>query len=148
MQTSKNPYMRKDFLRSALAKESRAYGFTIAFWGSGALLIKAHDLPNLLEAFSYGTGAILGFGLMAFWAYRRTLGAAEYEENDLLVLSMLHYIGSLLPIGLTYFISQLPSPQAFLLSGAVVSVGYNFGMIAEEVLCEEAAKLEEKLIRN
>lgn len=138
--------MKEGFLRSTLAKESRAYGFTIAFWGSGALLIKAHDLPTLLEALSYGAGAIFGFGLLALWAYKRTLGAAEYEENNLLVFSMMHYIGALLPVCATYYIAQLPSPQAFLLAGAVVSVGYNFGMLAEEVLSEEAVKLEKKLI--
>ncbi len=140
--------MDNGFLRSNLANESRAYGFTIAFWGSGALLIKAHDLPTLLEALSYGTGAILGFGIMVLWAYQRTLGSADYEENDLLVFSMLHFVGSLLPVALTYFIAQLPSPQAFLIAGAVVSVGYNFGMLVEEVLSEEAVKLEERLIRG
>lgn len=141
-------FMRKGFLKSTLASESRAYGFTIAFWGSGALLIKAHDLPTALEIFSYGAGAILGFGILTWWAYKRTFGVIEYEESDILALSMMHYIGALLPIGLTYYLAQLPSPYAFLLSGAVVSIGYNFGMMVEEELSEEAAKLERKVVRS
>ncbi len=140
--------MKDGFLRSALANESRAYGFTIAFWGSGALLIKAHELPTLLEALSYGTGAILGFGLMALWAYRRSTGASGDEENELLIFSMLHFIGALLPVGITYYTSQLSSPHAFLVTGAIVSVGYNFGMIVEETLSEEAARIERKLISD
>lgn len=137
--------MYKGFLQSALAKESRAYGFTIAFWGSGAMLIKAQGVPELIEALSYGGGAILGFGLLTLLAYRRALDAADYEENRIMILGMIHYIGALLPVVLAYYFARISSPWSFLLTGLTATVGYNLGMLVEEALSEKAERWEKRI---
>lgn len=134
--------MAKTFLRAALAWESRAYGFTIAFWGSGALLIKEFGLPTLLEALSYGGGAIIGFFLLTLYAYHGALKPVEYEEPQHLILSMVHYLAALFPIIATFYATGLDSPYAFIVAGMSVSIIYNLGMMAEESLSEEAEKLE------
>lgn len=138
--------MRTNFLRAALAEESRAYGFTIAFWGSGAVLINEYGVPQFLEGIAYGAGAVIGFGLITLYAYRNTLGRAEYDDKDLMVLSMVHYIAALIPIAATYAILELTSTvTSFLLSGMSVSIFYNLGMLVEEALAEEAQLLEDRL---
>jgi len=134
--------MNRDFLRSALEKESRAYGFTIAFWGSGAMLISEYGLPSLIEALSYGGGAVLGFGLLTLIAYHRALGKPSYDEDKIMILGMVHYFASLVPIVLAaYFAKINPSWASFGLTGITTSVGYNLGMLVEEALSEKIKKI-------
>ena len=130
--------MNRDFLRSTLEKESRAYGFTIAFWGSGAMLISEKGLPSLIEALSYGGGAVLGFGLLTVLAYQRAFGKPEYEEDKIMILGMVHYISALVPIVLAaYFAKINPAWASFGLTGMTASIGYNLGMLVEEFLSEK-----------
>jgi hypothetical protein len=129
--------VRRNFLKSTLAGESRAYGFTIAFWGSGTLLVKYNGLPELSQALLYGLGALTGFGLLTIYAYRSTLSEVNEEESDIMALSMIHYLGALLPITATSYTGQITSPYNFFLTGLSVSVLYNLGMVAEELLSEK-----------
>lgn len=132
----------KRLLRSVLVSESRAYGFTIAFWGSGALLVNAFGIPGIAGVLAYGTGAVTGFGILTLWAYRGTLTTVETDEPDYLVLGMIHYLAAIVPVLCTYFLSLLEPLAAFFLSGAAVSVTYNLGMLVEEWLSEEARTVE------
>lgn len=140
--------MYRDFLRSTLEKESRAYGFTIAFWGSGAILIGEHGLPSLIEALSYGSGAVLGFGLLTLVAYQRAFGRPEHENDKVMILGMVHYIAALLPIVLAAYFAQLTSPWSFLFTGASASIAYNLGMLVEEALSEKARKIESRILNH
>jgi len=135
--------MNRNLLRSVLLGESRAYGFTIAFWGSGALLIKQFGLPTLVEILSYGGGAVAGFGILAVWAYSRPFQPAETEETKYIVISMIHYLAALAPIIATHYYTRLGAPEAFALAGVSVSILYNMLMLVEEWISEEAEKLEE-----
>lgn len=134
--------MNRDFLRSALEKESRAYGFTIAFWGSGAMLISEHGLPNMLEALSYGGGAVLGFGLLTALAYHRALGEPEHENDKIMILGMVHYFAALVPIVVAAYFAKIDiSWISFGATGLFASVGYNLGMLVEEALSEKIKKI-------
>ncbi len=138
--------MRKDLLRAILVSESRAYGFTIAFWGSGILLIDRYGMPGLPEILSYGIGAVLGFGLLTLWAYRGTFKTVESQDTQYLVFGMVHYLAAIAPVLATYFLSSLePSILGFALSGAAVSIFYNLAMLVEEFISEEARMLEKKM---
>ncbi len=137
--------MRQDLLRSILVGESRAYGFTIAFWGSGMLLVNYLGTPTVVEVLLYGLGAVMGFGLLSILAFRTALGNPEYSDGDFLVLSMVHYLAALAPVIVSYGIIQLWPGYAFFLSGASVSLFYNLLMLTEERISEEARYLERKL---
>lgn len=138
--------MKTSFLRQTLAQESKAYGFTIAFWGSGALLIAENGLPSLLEALAYGGGAVTGFGLLTLLVYHQALGKPEYQDSNIVILSMIHYLSALLPVVVTFYLAGIGSPWSFLLSGAAASILYNLGMVAEEYVSEEAQKFEQTII--
>lgn len=140
--------MTKGFLQDTLAKESRAYGFTIAFWGSGAMLIKSNGMPGLLEALSYGGGAVLGFALLTFYVYRNAFGSVNEKGSEILALSMVHYISALVPIIGAYYLKDLPGLYAFLAAGMFTSIGYNLGMVVEEKLSERAGRLEKKIVKK
>ncbi len=133
--------MKTGFLRETLAKESRAYGFTIAFWGSGAMLIGAHGVPNLIEALLYGSGAVIGFGILTLIAYRgESLKSVEYERSDMVTLGMIHYVASLAPLIASYYLARLDPYPAFLVTGIATSLLYNLGMLVEEAIDEKIAK--------
>lgn len=137
---------QKNYLKSFLVGESRAYGFTIAFWGSGVMLINTHGVPGLLGALLYGLGAVVGFGTLAFAAFRSALAHPETSDSNLLILSTIHYISSLLPIIIAYLISKnVSSLFAFFIVGFEVTVVYNCSMLLEKLLSEEIYNLEETI---
>jgi hypothetical protein len=130
--------MRRNYLQALLAGESRAYGFTIAFWGSGAMLIKAHGVPGVENALAYGLGAVLGFGILSIAAFGQAYREVEYEKPTYAVLGMIHYIAALVPIYLSYLIVSGPlgASMEFLLSGFAVSTVYNVLAVLEEDIAE------------
>ncbi len=141
--------MNKDLLRSILMQESRAYGFTIAFWGSGAILIGTFGVPSIGGVLAYGSGAVIGFGIISLIAFERALGDVEKPQQKYLVLSMVHYLAALAPILLTYLyvgVIGLGLMESFFLAGLSVSITYNLFMIAEEYLSERVRHVEKRLI--
>jgi len=143
-------YMNQNFLREVLTGESRAYGFTIAFWGSGQAL--AYHTASILptNVFIYGLGAVTGFSIMAYFAFREALRPAKYEEEpEYMVMSMMHYLAALMPIALAYIYGSFIEGNAlFFATGASVSLVYNIAMVAEELFSEEAHHLESKLMER
>ena len=128
----------RNHLRSFLAGESRAYGFTIAFWGSGAILVNSFGTPNFIEAVSYGAGAITGFGILALVAFRGISKDLDDGQGTALVLSSIHYLAALLPLIASQLIIEYVSSvsAAFFLSGLSVSVIYNSLSVLEEDIAE------------
>lgn len=147
--------MRDDLLRSVLASESRAYGFTLAFWGSGALLVGNFGLPALPQIILYTGGALLGFSVMIIWAFREAFTTVDTEEPDFLVFSMIHYMSALLPILVTWMLLNLEGMRilgvegmniAFLISGFGISTLYNIFIPVEDYLSEKALEWEKRLV--
>ncbi|MFP4229630.1 MAG: hypothetical protein ACLFRK_00640 [Candidatus Nanohaloarchaea archaeon] len=132
--------MADEYLRSMLAGESRAYGFTIAFWGSGALLINQFGPPNIIQALSFGFGAVLGFGILAFATLKDS--KTDSSEQAVMVLSTVHYLSALMPMLVTHGAVQLKMGAAytFLISGMSVSLLYNLFAVLEEDIAEVIEK--------
>ena len=128
----------KDVLRNLLIGESRAYGFTIAFWGSGSMLIREFGLPTFGEAIVYGTGAITGFGILAIIAFESSLTRFEDEKGSTVVLSMFHFMAALLPIIAAHLlVSAFSNPiTAFFTTGLSVSIVYNSLSVIEDDMAE------------
>lgn len=139
--------MQKNLLRSILDSESRAYGFTIAFWGSGIVLIKAFGVPGIERVLFYALGAITGFMVTTLIAYHRFFQSPSYEQPEYLIFSTVHYLSSLAPIVATYGFTllNLNASTTFFLSGVSVSLNYNILMLVEESISEHVKALEEKI---
>lgn len=129
---------KRSYLKGLLAGESRAYGFTIAFWGSGSILINQFGVPNFVQAVSYGSGAITGFALLAIIAFKSTLTTIKNVKTESLVLSTIHYLAALIPLVVSKIIvDNTPNiALAFFLAGASVSIVYNSLSILEEDIAE------------
>lgn len=130
-----------DQLQINLTDESKAYGYTLAIWGSGASLINAFGFPAGLEVMLYVFGAVVGFGLLAVSVYGAMFGAVpNLEEEEMVVASMIHLLAALGTVGMSIVIAQeLPAQMAFFLAGVNASVTYNLLLLAEVALSRQIA---------
>lgn len=119
-----------------LAGESRAYGFTIGFWGSGAVLVHNFGVPGVFNALMYGLGAVTGFGLLAISIFGPT-NEVERADSHYLSLASIHYLASLAPILIAGLLARaLPATPAFFVGGLSVSLVYNLLSLFEEEISE------------
>ena len=51
-------------LATVVAASALPYGYTLAIWGSGAVLVRTRGAPSRAEAFIFAAGAIAGFYLV------------------------------------------------------------------------------------
>lgn len=120
-----------------LAGESRAYGFTIAFWGSGAVLINSFGMPGVFQALVYGLGAVTGFGILAVMSFGGATKEVEKDESEYLALATVHYLASLAPIAFAGLLARTGRPfPAFFVGGLGVSLLYNLLSMLEEDISE------------
>ncbi len=128
-------------LRTNLTDESRAYGYTLVIWGSGAILIDAFGFPTPMQVLAYITGAVAGFAVLALVVYGNVFKRVEAIRDDaLIVASSLHFIAALGTIGiLMLFVDALPVMWAFGLAGVNATVSYNVLLLVEAVFSEELA---------
>lgn len=130
-------------LHANLTDESKAYGYTLCIWGSGALLIEAFGLPNFLEAMSYVAGAVTGFALLAVIAYQGVfVNVSNEKEDQLIVGSMIHYLAAIGTVGLSILLHMDWAVLSFFLVGLNASVLYNIFLMVEAVFFEELQGLE------
>ncbi len=133
-------------LKTNLTGESKAYGYTLVIWGSGALLISQFGLPAFPEVMLYVFGALSGFALLAFIAYQGMfIDVANPREERLIVVSMLHYIAALGTVGISQLLHIEPVELAFFLVGVNASVMYNVLLLVEIFFGEQLRSAEEAL---
>jgi len=131
-----------NYLRAILVGESKAYGFTIGFWSSGMVLVMMDSMNDFLNVFSFGLGAVIGFGILSLVAFRGVLKTATVEQNEFMVLSTVHYFAALVPMVLTYLIlSYVPGNTGLLLAGISVSLSYNLLILVQETIAEKISEL-------
>ncbi len=56
-------------LQTIVASSSAPYGFSLAFWVSGAIVADAHGMPTALQAALHVFGAVVAFGLVGVLAF-------------------------------------------------------------------------------
>lgn len=133
-------------LKTNLTGESKAYGYTLVIWGSGAILINQFGLPGFQEVMLYVFGALTGFALLALIAYRGMfLDVNNPREERLIVVSMIHYIAALGTVGISKLLHVEPAGLAFFLVGINASVMYNVLLLVEIVFGEHLRGAEEAL---
>ena len=87
-------------LRSAVGSSAAPYGYTLAIWTSGAVLINAQGFPSsTLAILAFMVGAVAAFiavGVLAFGAGTQRL---DQERGQPLILGSLHFLSVGLAIG-------------------------------------------------
>lgn len=143
-----SPRVDRQFVRQLLVDEAFAYGFTIAFWGSGVLLIDAFGIPGVQGVFAYAAGTVSGFGALAVATFGGPIQTVEHDTApEYLVLTAIHYLSALVPIGATHLLvtAGLGELVTLFLAGAAVSVGYNISATLEKALSEALRRVERRV---
>jgi hypothetical protein len=100
-------------LRTTLGSSAAPYGYTLATWTSGAVLIHDRRFPNALAALSFMLGAVLGFaavGVLAFGGLTRHFDS-DYGEAPL-VWGSFHFLSVALAIGAAVLVTSMVESYA------------------------------------
>ncbi|MDY6768957.1 MAG: hypothetical protein SVW02_02520 [Candidatus Nanohaloarchaea archaeon] len=126
-------------LRINLIDESKAYGYTLVIWGSGAALIDAFGFPSAMKVMLYVLGAVVGFGILALIVYGNVFRRVENIRDDAMVAaSSIHLIAALGTIAVVMlFADTLPVAWSFFLAGVNATVTYNILLLVESVFSQE-----------
>lgn len=129
----------RERLAQNLVFESKAYGYTLTIWGSGALLIGQYGTPTAVQILSYVGGALAAFSALAVVAFNtmfREMRAGS--DQQVIVTSMVHVFATFGNLLISYIIihytllSGLPSAVLFLAIGFQATFLYNVFLLLEE----------------
>ncbi len=73
----RNYYRRR--LRVTVGSSAGPYGFTLATWSAGAVLMSTHGIPGMLAILTFVGGAVLGFGFIGLLAFG---GLEKHFDED------------------------------------------------------------------
>jgi hypothetical protein len=121
-----------------LAAESEAYGFSLATWGVGALLIGNFGVPGVGGVLAYVLGAVAGFAALALLAFGLPPGTADVSGSPLAVASVIHIAATVGTLLLCEALIRLttgvgPPAATFALAGFVMTASYNLLLTLETV---------------
>lgn len=125
-----------------LVAESKAYGYTLAIWGAGALLIHKFGTPDSLEIGLYVGGALAAIALLTAVAFRGILAEHERDNQGVAAASMVHILatgGNLVVSYVLVLIVErigLPEPVSFVLVGFQTTCLYNVFLLCEHAVVE------------
>lgn len=136
-------------LRENITNESIAYGYTLAIWGSGALLLSNFQ-TNPTDILSFVTGGVAGFALIAGIAFKGLVKEVKLDSGgNFIVTSMIHIFSSLGTVLANYFIitsgSNLSEVVIFFIVGINTTFLFNIMLLAESYISEDVLKLEERI---
>ncbi|MFB6108624.1 MAG: hypothetical protein ABEJ82_07270 [Haloplanus sp.] len=128
-------------LEANLRSESKAYGYTLTIWGSGALLITNGGLPTEMEVFGFAVGAVFGFALLALVAFGGIFEDVEYASPPSIVVSMIHVVATIGALGTSDAIVQSGTVRlvTFFAVGAAATTVYNLLLLVEVWLARRLA---------
>ncbi len=134
-------------LRKKITKESHAYGYTLAVWASGAILLTSFEVP-VSGIFLYIFGALFGFFILAFTAFNNLLAEVKHEDNVLIVVSMIHFIAAIGTVYVSYLLTKvLSGSMLYFLVGINVTTVFNILLLVEDVFSEFLLYLESRIVK-
>ena len=72
-------------LRAAVGSSARPYGYTLATWTTGAVLINARGIPDLLAALMFMAGAVGSFAFVGTLAFGSMTKHFDRERGQALL---------------------------------------------------------------
>ena len=130
-------YYRKK-LRTTVGASASPYGYTLATWTTGAVLINSRGMPNTLGALTFMVGAVLGFALVGVFAFGGITKHLDQDPSEApsiwgsfhffsvggaigVAALVAHYVESFIAWPLTAFLSTI---AYLLLAGAESAIAY------------------------
>lgn len=130
----------RERLAQNLVFESKAYGYTLSIWGSGAILFVRYGTPpSVVPIFSYVVGALVAFSTLAYVAFETMFRETETTSSQqVMVSSIVHVLatfGNLIVSYLLVYVGAtvgLPAAISFLTVGFQATILYNVLLLVEE----------------
>jgi hypothetical protein len=86
-------------LRSAIGTSAAPYGYTLATWTTGAVLIHARGVPDTFETLMFMAGAVAGFAFVGILAFGSMTGHFAQESRQLPLWESFHFVSVGFSIG-------------------------------------------------
>ena len=127
----------KDNLRIAVGSSAAPYGYTLATWTTGAVLIHERGLPDTLDALLFMVGAVLGFAFVGALAFGGLRAHYTTRKREAALWGSFHFPSVGLAIGATWLASYaLPNDLAWPLGAFSSTAAYLLAMGLEVTLTE------------
>lgn len=94
-------------LRSAVGSSAAPYGFTLAVWTTGAVIINARGAPSTINALEFAAGAVLAFALVGLLAFGDLTGNSGEEQSKTALWGNFHFVSVGLAIGAAVLVTSL-----------------------------------------
>jgi hypothetical protein len=124
-------------LESVAAASAAPYGYTISIWSTGALLMHAHGMPDVLDVLLFVLGAISGFVVVGLTA--SALPAADTllgQGSERVVAGMLNWLGVGAAVGSVALLAELHSRLGWALGSLAATTLYLVGASIQLALVE------------
>ncbi len=130
-------------LRTAVGASGAPYGYTVTVWTSGALLIHAHGLPNVLQALMFMAGAVAGYALVSMIAFGGLGVRFKEQPRHSALWGNLHFLSIGFAIGASYLASHsIDNIVAWPATGFLATVVYLLVLGLEYAAADERSPEE------
>ncbi len=128
-------YYRKR-LRKVVGSSAAPYGYTLATWTTGAMLMSVHGNPNVLAVLTFMVGAVLGFAFVGALAFGGMAKHFDQDEGDAPPMwGSFHFLSVGLAIGVAALVAYyVDSFIAWPLGGLLFTITYLLGAGAESAI--------------
>ncbi len=122
-------------LRAAIGSSAAPYGYTLATWTSGGVLMSARGTPDVPAIFAFMVGAVLGFAFVGTLAFGGVGKRFEREHGEALLWGSFHFFSVGLAIGVAALVaSYVESFLVWPLGGFLFTATYLIALGAESTV--------------
>ena len=112
-------------LATIIPATAAPYGYTLAIWSSGAVLLRSHGTPSLGDTLMFVIGAIAGFNLLGLFAIGVSRHATPIDRRqDRVLAGVLDWVALGAVIATVYAISQVRGWTPWVLGPFAATVLY------------------------
>jgi hypothetical protein len=86
-------------LRAAVGSSAGPYGYTLATWTTGAVLMNARGVPDTFATLAFMAGAVMGFAFVGVLAFGGLTKHFDRERGQALIWGSFHFFSVGLAIG-------------------------------------------------
>jgi hypothetical protein len=104
------------------------YGYTIAIWSSGAVLMHAHGTPNVGDVLAFVAGGLIGYLMACAVARPDATGAAmPGTQGDRALAGAMNWLATGAAVGAAALLAEIHGWEAWALGSAAATVVYLVG---------------------
>jgi hypothetical protein len=129
----------RDALRSALASETKAYGFTLVVWGTGSIVTAERGSPGRSGVAAYVGGLLAGMALTIVAAGGAPASGSSPRRRRRYAVGAVHLVSVAAAIAAGFALALVVAAHwlAYLLAGVVAAAVYQFALGLEVAFTTE-----------